>query len=129
MYWRPYKPEDRTAVLALWYANNKNDVYLPPESDSRFKTVYCDENDHDKIIAYSCINMLPELILVHNKNLDPHKKYEMLGMVHALNEKNGKDVGWPQLYAFIDGPNWIRHLKDAGFKLFEKGIYYLELRK
>lgn len=126
---RLFEESDLNEVIALWGSYNKDDVFLPDlirDKNVSFKNVYLDKNG--KIIGFTCINMIPELILVHNKSLPANEKYEMLFRFFTLNKHWCSGQNYKQLYAFISTDNWIRHLKSIGFKLYEKGIYYLNLR-
>ena len=125
---RPFEYKDLEEVNKLWKENNSDDVYLPDlinDTNVKLRTVY--ELD-GKIIGFTCINLLPEIILVHNKSVKPVIKYKMLTDLLEINRQWALSRNCKQLYAFLDGLNWIEHLKSVGFRLYEKGIYFLNLR-
>lgn len=125
---RPFEYKDLEEVKNLWKENNTEDVFLPDlinDENVRFRSVY--EID-GKIVGFTCINLLPEIILVHNKSLRPGIRYKMLIDLLESNRRWAFGRNFKQVYAFLDNGKWIDHLKSVGFKLYEKGIYYLNLR-
>lgn len=129
---RSYKESDRDEVMALWLKYNQNDVFLPlldfTNEFVKFKQVLV--NREGRIVGFTCINLLPELIMVHDKSVDGVTKHRMFTEFLSVNKLWAKRNNQIQLYAFLDGnAGWIKHAMSVGFKLFERGIYYLNIGK
>lgn len=120
MITRNFLPKDEIEVRELWKQNNTDDVFLPDLDKLTNKAVIV---ENDKIIAFACINYLPELIVIHNKSLSIKLKYKVVRHLFDIFKGISKKMNYIQLYCFSNTPTWM---KRGGFKPYK--IYYLELR-
>lgn len=125
---RNFTLSDFRAVSELHKAYNRDDVYLPDITSSLVldKMIVTDEDN--RVIAFACINMLPEVILIHDKSVPMRERRSALLKIYEAVKFIGLSSGFHQLYAFANDPNWERHLNSVGFHKWEKGLLYLNVR-
>ena len=128
MIMREFLASDENEVVNLWRKHNRNDVYLPDLIyDCKVTNKLVIEDENGKIIAFTCFNLIPEIILIHDKSVPMRLRRKALHMVFEAVKFFGLKHNFIQLYCFLDTFNWIKHLTRLGFKRYDKGMYYLDI--
>ena len=72
--------------------------------------------EDNKIVAAGGLKLILEEVLMQDLNMDIRSRRESMYKIHQALLHFASSSGHLGIHAFIQDPNWLRHLKRVGFR-------------
>lgn len=117
--------DDIPAIVNIWKQFYESEFSIEEFNSGNYKNIFVVEED-GKIIIAGGVRMIPEAVMVTNKNENFHVRIEALyKMLDALTFVAGRDS--KQLHAFVQDEVWKKFLLKQGFQSTKGTPLYLNL--
>lgn len=114
---RNFETDDFSKIKAIHEKYYGNEFPFPNLSDFLSFCVGVDESG--EIIALGGVRNIPELIFITDKSQPTIKRIKCLKEMLTFCTYIAHSTGRKQVYALVEGAEWIRNLKEAGFRQFK----------
>lgn len=112
---RGLMPRDIESLKAIHDKHYKDDFSFPDFINDSYLLKFVVTDDNDNIITGGGVRAITEAVLVTDRDVVIGERRQALLQAMKLSTYAAHTNNFNQLHAFIQGDNWVRHLKKVGF--------------
>lgn len=113
---RAIKSEDTLPILNIHKQFYESEFALPSLMDNKNYMIYSILDDNNKLITVGILRQILELVQLTDKSFPVITRRDALIKSLGMASATADNLGFSQIHAFVQDPNWANILKEkAGF--------------